>query len=145
MTPWLRYLIAFVVGCHGFTYIPYGGYVVPTLKEWRGSSWLLGAALTDGRLKASNVLSVEAFSGIKGADIEAAECRASLSALGEPGSGGRTMVPVSSIQMFCGMLVTPKRASKRCVSSTSDWTTSFNDAPPHLAGFLAARAGMIHP
>src|SRR5664279_4148009 len=24
MTAWLRYLIAFVVGCHGFTHVPFG-------------------------------------------------------------------------------------------------------------------------
>lgn len=51
MTPWLRYLIAFVVDCHGFTYIPFGIPVPGKLKEWRGSSWLLGSAITDDRLK----------------------------------------------------------------------------------------------
>jgi hypothetical protein len=37
MTSWLRYLITFVVGCHGFTYIPFGIFVHGTLKEWVAS------------------------------------------------------------------------------------------------------------
>lgn len=63
MTPWLRYLIAFVVGCHGFTYIPFGLFVPGTLKEWRGSSWLLDSALTSDRLKAF-VLALHVMAGI---------------------------------------------------------------------------------
>ncbi len=63
MPPWLRYLIAFVVGCHGFTYIPFGILVPGTLKEWRGSSWLLGRTLTGGRLKAL-VLTLHVMAGI---------------------------------------------------------------------------------
>ncbi len=51
MTPWLRYTIAFVVGCHGFTYIPFGILVPGKLTAWKGNSWLLGGALTGDRLK----------------------------------------------------------------------------------------------
>jgi hypothetical protein len=51
MTPWLRYLVAVVVGCHGFICIPYGLFVPGTFKEWRGSSRLLGSALTRDRLR----------------------------------------------------------------------------------------------
>ncbi|HLJ58828.1 MAG TPA: hypothetical protein VKZ50_03765 [bacterium] len=51
----MRYLIAFVVGCLGFTNVPFGLFVPGTLKEWRGSSWQLGNTLTGDRL---NVLVV---------------------------------------------------------------------------------------
>jgi hypothetical protein len=51
MAPWLRYLIAFVVGCHGFIYFPFGMVAVGELKEWKGRSLLLGSAITGRRLK----------------------------------------------------------------------------------------------
>jgi hypothetical protein len=51
MTPWLRYLIAFIVGVHGFIYVRIGPVAAVTVKGWRGSSWLLGGAVTNGRLK----------------------------------------------------------------------------------------------
>jgi len=63
MTPWLRYLIAFVVGCHGFTYIPFGILVPGTLKEWTERSWLLGSALAGERLKPF-VLALHVTAGI---------------------------------------------------------------------------------
>jgi hypothetical protein len=50
MTAWLRYLIAFVVGCHGFTYIPFGLLVPARLIEWQGRSRLLGGAASGYRL-----------------------------------------------------------------------------------------------
>ncbi len=51
MVPWLRYLIAFVVACHGLTYIIYG-YMIPNkIKEWKGSSWVFGTTVTGDRLK----------------------------------------------------------------------------------------------
>jgi hypothetical protein len=52
LKPWLRYLIAFVVFCHGFVYLRIGPGIVATAKEWRGASWLLGDSVTDARLKA---------------------------------------------------------------------------------------------
>jgi len=52
MTPWLRYLIAFVVFCHGFIYVGIGSTLPGPIKEWKGISWLLGSAVTDERLKA---------------------------------------------------------------------------------------------
>ena len=51
MTPWLRYLIAFVVFCHGFIYVRIGSVLPGPFKEWKGSSWLLGGTVTDGQLK----------------------------------------------------------------------------------------------
>jgi hypothetical protein len=50
MTPWVRVLIAFVVFCHGFIYIRIGSVLPGPIKEWRGSSWLLGSTLTGDRL-----------------------------------------------------------------------------------------------
>ena len=50
MIPWLRYLIAFVVACHGFIYVPLL-FVPNMLKPWRGRSWLLGSTVTGDRLK----------------------------------------------------------------------------------------------
>jgi len=52
MTPWLRYLIAFVVFCHGFIYVGIGSTLPGPIKEWKGISWLLGSAVTDEQLKA---------------------------------------------------------------------------------------------
>ena len=49
MSPWLQYLFAFVVACHGSIYIPLL-FVPDMLKGWRGGSWLLGSALTGDRL-----------------------------------------------------------------------------------------------
>jgi hypothetical protein len=51
MNPWLHYLIAFVVACHGLIYIPLL-FVPEMLAGWRGRSWLLGSALTGDGLKA---------------------------------------------------------------------------------------------
>jgi hypothetical protein len=50
MAPWLRYLIAFVIACHGFIYIPIL-FVPDTFREWQGRSWLLGGALTGDSLR----------------------------------------------------------------------------------------------
>ena len=55
--------IAFIVGCHGFTYIPFGILVPVRLKEWKESSWLLGNALAGNRLKAL-VLVLHIMAGI---------------------------------------------------------------------------------
>jgi hypothetical protein len=53
MKPWLRYLIAFVVVGHGFIYLAFGmGRIPDALKNWKGTSWLLGQAITGDRLKA---------------------------------------------------------------------------------------------
>ena len=43
MSPWLRYLIAFVVGCHAFIYLRIGPVAAQTIREWTGSSWLASA------------------------------------------------------------------------------------------------------
>lgn len=49
MTLWVRVLIAFVF-CHGIIYIRIGSVLPGPIKEWRGSSWLLGSTLTGDRL-----------------------------------------------------------------------------------------------
>lgn len=52
MKPWLRYVIAFVIGTHGFIYVKFGlGGLPDALKAWRGRSWLLGDVITGDRLK----------------------------------------------------------------------------------------------
>lgn len=50
MESWLRYGIAFVVGCHGLTYVLFGFLAPPELKGWRGRSLLLGNAISRERL-----------------------------------------------------------------------------------------------
>ena len=52
MDPWLRYLIGFVMLCHGFIYIGVGWLLPGAVKGWRGSSWLLGSTVTDAWLEA---------------------------------------------------------------------------------------------
>ena len=52
MSDWARYLIAFVVACHGLVYIPYGIFVPAQVKSWTGSR-LLGAALPPARARAA--------------------------------------------------------------------------------------------
>jgi hypothetical protein len=56
MKPWLRYLIALVIGGHGLIYFIFGLGRLPAplkdpLKGWRGTSWLLGSTITGDRLK----------------------------------------------------------------------------------------------
>jgi hypothetical protein len=63
MTPWVRYLIAFIVFGHGFIYVRIGAVLPGTIKEWKGSSWLLGSAVTDGRLGAL-VIALHVVAGI---------------------------------------------------------------------------------
>lgn len=62
MALWLRYLIALVVGGHGFILI---GPASPfrTFKEWRGSSWLLGSVVSGDQLKAL-VVALHLIAGI---------------------------------------------------------------------------------
>ncbi len=51
MRPWLRYLIALVVALHGFVYLNAARGVLPVLQAWKGTSWLLGSALSAAALK----------------------------------------------------------------------------------------------
>ena len=52
MAPWLRYLIAFVVFCHGFIYIRIGSVLPAPVPGWNGRSWLLGSTITGAPLNA---------------------------------------------------------------------------------------------
>lgn len=64
MTSWLRYLIALLVASHGLVYINLARGVLPGVFEgWRGSSWLLGSAITGGRLE-TLVLALHVTAGI---------------------------------------------------------------------------------
>jgi len=53
MKRWLRYLFGLVIGAHGCIYFIFGmGRLPDALKGWRGTSWLLGNAITGDKLKA---------------------------------------------------------------------------------------------
>lgn len=38
MPGWLRFVIAFVVFCHGIAYLPYGFFPDQIVKQWKGRS-----------------------------------------------------------------------------------------------------------
>ena len=102
MTPWLQYLIAFVVGCHGLTYIPFGLCVPDNLTEWRRSSWLLGSSITGDRLKAL-VLTVHVMAGF----TPPVACRTKplmelSDGLGAPGSPGNGIISPRIVCLFPG-------------------------------------------
>ena len=63
MTPWLLYLIAFVIACHGITYIMFGVLAPDGIQGWKGTSWILSSALTGDKLKAL-VLVLHATAGV---------------------------------------------------------------------------------
>jgi len=50
MTPWMRYLIAFLVLCHGFVYVRIGPTLPGRITGWKGTSMLLGRAVTGDTL-----------------------------------------------------------------------------------------------
>lgn len=50
MKPWLQYVIALIVFCHGFIYIRIGSVLPAPVREWKGTSWLLGDAVGHDRL-----------------------------------------------------------------------------------------------
>jgi hypothetical protein len=63
MKPWLQYLIAFIVFCHGFVYVRVGGTLPAPIPAWKGSSWLLGDVVTGGRLTAL-VIALHVIAGV---------------------------------------------------------------------------------
>ena len=44
MKPWMHYVIAFVVFCHGLIYVGIGSVLPGPIPAWKGTSWLLGGA-----------------------------------------------------------------------------------------------------
>ena len=50
MKPWMQYLIAFVVFCHGFVYVRIGSMLPAPVEGWKGRSWLLGDAISNPQL-----------------------------------------------------------------------------------------------
>lgn len=50
-TPWMRWLVALLVAAHGFVYLSAARGVLPIFEGWRGTSWLLGRAVTGEALK----------------------------------------------------------------------------------------------
>jgi hypothetical protein len=63
MSPWVRYVLAFLVFCHGFVYVRIGSALPDPVHGWRGSSWLLGDALTGNRLNAA-VVGLHVIAGV---------------------------------------------------------------------------------
>lgn len=50
VAPWLRYLLAFVVLGHGLIYVGIGAFLPGPVKNWRGTSGLLGSLVAGERL-----------------------------------------------------------------------------------------------
>jgi hypothetical protein len=50
MKPWVQYLIAFLVFCHGFVYVRIGSALPAPVKGWNGHSWLLGDAISNSQV-----------------------------------------------------------------------------------------------
>jgi hypothetical protein len=63
MSPWVRYVLAFLVFCHGFVYVRIGSALPDPVHGWKGTSWLLGSALTGHTLNAA-VVSLHVTAGI---------------------------------------------------------------------------------
>jgi hypothetical protein len=63
MSPLLRYVIAFVVFCHGFIYVRIGSVLPGPVPDWRGTSWLFGSLVTGDQLRAL-VIGLHVLAGI---------------------------------------------------------------------------------
>jgi hypothetical protein len=50
MKPWMPYALAFLLFLHGFIYVRVGSMLPDPIKEWTGTSWLLGHAVSDRHL-----------------------------------------------------------------------------------------------
>lgn len=84
MSSWLRYLIAALVAAHGFVYLNAARGVLPVFEEWKGSSWLLGNAVTgDALRKLCLALWAVAGSGII-AVVAKSEAESWLAQFGKP-------------------------------------------------------------
>jgi hypothetical protein len=63
MKPWMQYLVAFVVFCHGFVYVRIGSMLPAPVEGWNGRSWLLGDAISNPQLTTLTV-SLHVIAGI---------------------------------------------------------------------------------
>jgi hypothetical protein len=63
MKPWLQYLIAFLVFCHGFIYVRVGAMLPEPVKGWKESSWLLGKCVSSHHLT-TLVVSLHVIAGV---------------------------------------------------------------------------------
>ena len=63
MSPWLRFVLAFLIFCHGFVYVRIGSVLPDPVQGWKGTSWLLGDTLTGARLNAA-VIGLHVIAGI---------------------------------------------------------------------------------
>jgi hypothetical protein len=50
MNPWVQYVIAFVLLCHGAIYVGVGSMLPAPVKGWKGTSWLLGSDVSQSQL-----------------------------------------------------------------------------------------------
>jgi hypothetical protein len=63
MKPWVQYLIAFIVFCHGYFYLRTGLALPWTIVEWKESSWPLPGAVT-GKQRAAIARGLHVVAGI---------------------------------------------------------------------------------
>jgi hypothetical protein len=63
MVPWLKFLIAFIVFCHGFVYLRIGSQLPAPVPAWRGTSLLLGNAVAGDTLRMF-VVTVHVLAGV---------------------------------------------------------------------------------
>jgi len=63
MKPWLQYVIAFLVFCHGFVYVRIGSMLPTPVKGWTGHSQLLGDAISHVQLM-KLIVSLHVIAGI---------------------------------------------------------------------------------
>jgi hypothetical protein len=63
MKPWMQYVVAFIIFCHGFIHLRIGSLLPGAVKGWKGTSWLLGDTIGGGRLN-TLVVTVHVLAGI---------------------------------------------------------------------------------
>jgi hypothetical protein len=55
VSPWVRWVVALLVACHGLVYLNAARGVLPVFDGWNGRSWLVGPALSTEALKRISV------------------------------------------------------------------------------------------
>jgi hypothetical protein len=64
MEVWLRFILAFVIFCHGFIYVRIGSVLPGPIIGWTGRSWLLGDHVGEGRLLTTFAIPLHVLAGI---------------------------------------------------------------------------------
>ena len=100
MKPWIHCVFAFVVFCHGLIYVGIGSLLPGPIPAWKGTSWLLGGALTGEPLR----LLVVALHVTAGVAILAAAAAmmlgASLAGWWRPFAMGGALVGLAAFAVF---------------------------------------------